>query len=845
VNGDVENGTANWAARGAAIERITSDFYAGNASLLVSNRSDFWQGATFNVGELTAGNVYEVAAWVKLAPGQSAEVIKITGKRQDDSDSTTYLEYTPVASATVTADGWTLLKGTYIPDGATPFEAFILETNSGAANATVSFMVDNFSVAGEVVPGSSSSSSSSSTSSSGGISNLASNGTVESGTTGWAARGASIERSTADKHGGDASLLVSNRGDFWQGATYPLTNMVTGKTYQVSAWLKLSPGQAPEIVKITGKRKDDTETETYLEYATVGSATISADEWTLVEGTYTPDGATPFEAFIFESNQGGVNVSFYVDDFVVLGEASSSGGSSSSSSGGTPKNVAINGDVETDTSNWSPRGATLTRTTEDKYAGDASLLVSGRTASWQGASFSVGELTAGNTYQVSAWVKLAAGEAASTLKITGKRLDDSDTSTYLEYTQVATATVTADSWVELKGPYTPDGTTPFEGFIFETDDAAATVSFYVDNLSVLGVVAPPPAPVIDTGNGLAANASFPIGAALATSGDANIFTSVARQDIVKANFNEIVAENIMKMSYMYSGTDFSFTNADHLINWATSAGLKVHGHALVWHPSYQLPSWAKIDNATFKDDFNRHIDTVAAHFAGKLTSWDVVNEALYDPADDAGLGSANGYRQSVFYQAYNGPTYIDEAFKRAHAADPNAILYYNDFNTEANGDKTTALVNLVQRLLDNNVPIGGVGFQMHVLNDWPSIDNIRASLAKIVALSPNLKIRISELDVRINNPYDGNSANDYVNRDDCSSNCPGLNAQKARYKAIVQAYLEVVPPAQRGGITLWGIADPESWFYSNGSLPDWPLLFNGELKAKPAFLGVQEALKGI
>ena len=191
---------------------------------------------------------------------------------------------------------------------------------------------------------------------------------------------------------------------------------------------------------------------------------------------------------------------------------------------------------------------------------------------------------------------------------------------------------------------------------------------------------------------------------MAASGNANILTNVPRQDIVKANFSEIVAENIMKMSYMYSGSEFSFGNADSLINWASAAGLKVHGHALVWHPSYQLPAWAKIDNATFKDDFNRHIDTVAAHFAGKVVSWDVVNEALFDSADDAGLGSANGYRQSVFYQAYEGPTYIDEAFKRARAADPNAVLYYNDFNTEANGDKTTALVNLVQRLLITTYP---------------------------------------------------------------------------------------------------------------------------------------------
>ncbi|HCS66506.1 MAG TPA: 1,4-beta-xylanase, partial [Cellvibrio sp.] len=169
-------------------------------------------------------------------------------------------------------------------------------------------------------------------------------------------------------------------------------------------------------------------------------------------------------------------------------------------------------------------------------------------------------------------------------------------------------------------------------------------------------------------------------------------------------------------------------------------------------------------------------------------------------------------------------------------------LYYNDFNTEENGTKTTALVNLVQRLLTNGVPIDGVGFQMHVMNDYPSIANIRASLQKIVALSPTLKIKITELDVRLNNPYDGNSSNDYTNRNDCTVSCAGLDRQKARYKEIVQAYLDIVPPARRGGITVWGIADPDSWFYTHQNLPDWPLLFNDNLQPKPAYQGVQEAL---
>ncbi|MDO8344807.1 MAG: endo-1,4-beta-xylanase [Cellvibrio sp.] len=508
-------------------------------------------------------------------------------------------------------------------------------------------------------------------------------------------------------------------------------------------------------------------------------------------------------------------------------------------------NFAVNGTVENGTNNWSARGdATIARSTLDRYAGSASLLVSGRSAYWHGATFNVGTLTPGNVYEVAAWVKLVAGESPETLKITGKLVDDADTSTYNEYTEIASEQVNADSWTLLTGTYIPTDSTPFENFIIESVDGSVNVSFYVDNFSVGGeVIVTPPPPPPPVGSGLASLVDFPIGVAVAAgSGAADILTNTARQNIVRAEFDQIVAENIMKMSYLYSGNNFSFTNADRLVNWALTNGKTVHAHALVWHPSYQLPGWATDSNANFRQDYARHIDTVAAHFAGKVKSWDVVNEALFDGADDDGRGSANGYRQSVFYRQYAGPSYIDEAFRRARAADPTAELYYNDFNTEENGTKTTALVNLVQRLLTNGVPIDGVGFQMHVMNDYPSIANIRASLQKIVALSPTLKIKITELDVRLNNPYDGNSSNDYTNRNDCTVSCAGLDRQKARYKEIVQAYLDIVPPARRGGITVWGIADPDSWFYTHQNLPDWPLLFNDSLQPKPAYQGVQEAL---
>lgn len=146
VNGGVEDGTTSWAARGdAAVERSTAQAYEGDASLLVTARADYWHGATFDVSYLTPGFEYEVAVWVKLAAGQAPEMVKLTGKTVEDADTDSFLEYMEIASAEVTADDWTLLMGTYIPED--DFDYFILEGFEGAEN--VSFYLDNMSVAGE------------------------------------------------------------------------------------------------------------------------------------------------------------------------------------------------------------------------------------------------------------------------------------------------------------------------------------------------------------------------------------------------------------------------------------------------------------------------------------------------------------------------------------------------------------------------------------------------------------------------------------------------------------------------------------------------------------------------
>lgn len=161
-NGGVETNLTNWGTTAGTVARSTADKHSGSASALITGRTAAWNGLTFNVGSLTSGNQYDVGVWVKLAPGTPDGVVTLTAKRQEDSDTSTYNEYTRVATITASANEWRLIQGYYTQSGSTAFQHFIIE----ATDTTISYYADDFTIAGEVVRTSSSSSSISSSSSS-------------------------------------------------------------------------------------------------------------------------------------------------------------------------------------------------------------------------------------------------------------------------------------------------------------------------------------------------------------------------------------------------------------------------------------------------------------------------------------------------------------------------------------------------------------------------------------------------------------------------------------------------------------------------------------------------------
>lgn len=216
------------------------------------------------------------------------------------------------------------------------------------------------------------------------------------------------------------------------------------------------------------------------------------------------------------------------------------------------------------------------------------------------------------------------------------------------------------------------------------------------------------------------------------------------QDTLRTQYNMVVAENAMKWDATQPGPDvFDFAQADAIVDFATANKMQMRGHNLVWYN--QLPSWVKSGNFTrdqLLDVMRKHISGVMGHYRGHILAWDVVNEAV---ADDGSL------RQDLWLNVI-GPDYIEQAFRFAHDADPQARLYYNDYGGEGTGRKADAIYALVSDLKNKGVPIDGVGLQMHVgigPREAPQPDDVSANMDRLAALG--LDVQITEMDVKIQN----------------------------------------------------------------------------------------------
>lgn len=303
--------------------------------------------------------------------------------------------------------------------------------------------------------------------------------------------------------------------------------------------------------------------------------------------------------------------------------------------------------------------------------------------------------------------------------------------------------------------------------------------------------------------------------------------------IVEQHFNSVVAENCMKSEELQPSEGvFTFQKADQFVRWGENNNMQIIGHCLIWHS--QLPQWfckdgqgKRVSPEVLKNRMRDYIYTVVGRYKGRVHGWDVVNEAIEDDGS---------WRKSPFYEIL-GEEFIAWAFQCAHEADPDAELYYNDYNMYGS-KKRAKVVELVQMLKVRGLRIDAVGMQGHIGIDYPSIEQFEQS---ILAFSDaGVKVMITELDMSAL-PTVSVSANvsERVAYNDRNNPYPdGLPLAVAekwnrRMYDFFHLFLKHADVITR--VTVWGVNDNDSWknnFPVKGRT-DYPLLFDRQCKMKP------------
>ena len=291
-------------------------------------------------------------------------------------------------------------------------------------------------------------------------------------------------------------------------------------------------------------------------------------------------------------------------------------------------------------------------------------------------------------------------------------------------------------------------------------------------------------------------------------------------------FNSVTAENAMKMKSIFKGIDsegnlnLDWTNSDLIVDFAEANGINVHGHTLIWHES--IPDFLKTftgTNQEFESIIEKYITAVVSRYKGKISSWDVVNEAIADETSDL--------RASVFVERM-GADYVKKCFQYARNADQEVKLFYNDYNLVFDLQKQKGAFEIIDDLMANNL-IDGVGYQMHIDYNFPNKQALQTATDLIV--KRKLLVHFSELDVKTNPK--GAIAEFTEKRN---------NAQAQKVYEVVEVY-NAIPTENKYALTVWGLKDDDSWVTPRYGFPDWPLLFDSSFGKKKAYAAFIQALQ--
>jgi endo-1,4-beta-xylanase len=312
---------------------------------------------------------------------------------------------------------------------------------------------------------------------------------------------------------------------------------------------------------------------------------------------------------------------------------------------------------------------------------------------------------------------------------------------------------------------------------------------------------------------------------IGTAVDTPSFLSNARHNaIVAGEFSMITPANSMKMNLIQPVQGmFDFTDTDGLVAWAQANNLEFRGHPLIWHT--QAPGW--LNDGTFDRDqmiaiMYAHIDALMTRYQD-LPYWDVVNEAIES------VGGAWTFRPTIWHDRI-GPDFIDLAFTRARAADPDTKLLYNDYNIEQMGHpKADRVFELVRDMKARNVPIDAIGLQSHYFVEpngatalgVPNMQAIRDNMARYAAIG--VDVHITETDFRIGKPLDATKT----------------ELQNKFYAELLAACIEA-PNCSH--FTVWGLSDLDSWVPNTFPDYDFAHVWDTELMPKPSYFAMSDVL---
>lgn len=289
-------------------------------------------------------------------------------------------------------------------------------------------------------------------------------------------------------------------------------------------------------------------------------------------------------------------------------------------------------------------------------------------------------------------------------------------------------------------------------------------------------------------------------------------------ETLSSEFDMVASENCMKMSKIHPNVnEYLFEEADKLVNFASENKMTSRGHVLVY--SRKMPDWFNnLDKNEMEKQLEEHIKTVAGRYKGKIYAWDVINEEFdFD----------GNHQQSPLYKML-GDSYIEKSFKWAHEADPEAKLFVNEFGIDEMNSRSDLTYKMIEELLAKNVPVHGIGFQMHRAlgtDDWfpgiPNMESVKKNFERFEKLG--LEIHITEMDIPIQK-----GTGSYEEK---------LVEQAKVYKEILEVALLI---KAFKALVVWGVSDASNWIDYISGEKDAPLLFDREYKKKPAYFSMVE-----